>query len=120
MTALLAMLKRETTFEGTATELLESLSDGQDTRAKGWPKTPKVLSGLLTRLAPNLRAAGIKIDHITAGTGNAKRHVWRMKSSVATTTKSTTQRRKLEHQKTLDRLRASIENRSVSKQTGQN
>ena len=49
-------------IEGTATELLAKLSVGQDTRAKSWPKNPRALSGILNRLAPNLRATGMTID----------------------------------------------------------
>jgi hypothetical protein len=45
----------------TATELLDAISIGQDTRARSWPKTPKVLSGVLARLAPNLRHVGIEV-----------------------------------------------------------
>jgi hypothetical protein len=50
-------------YEGTATDLLFELSIGcTDTRARGWPKTPKVLSGQLRRLAPNLRQAGLVVE----------------------------------------------------------
>lgn len=81
VTALFAMLKREPTFEGTATDLLHKLEIGTDTRVKGWPKVARVLSGILKRLAPNLRGAGIVIDEIDIGAGNAKRHGWRIEST---------------------------------------
>jgi hypothetical protein len=62
--ALYALMKsRNGKFEGTTTELLEALGAGQDTRVKGWPKAAQPLSGLLRRLAPDLRAAGFFIDH---------------------------------------------------------
>lgn len=51
-------------FEGTATDLLALLSAGRDTRAKGWPKNPRALSGILNRLAPNLRADGIEVEQV--------------------------------------------------------
>jgi hypothetical protein len=77
--ALTVMLKRcKGSFKGTATELYDEVSIGQDTRAKGWPKTPRVLSGMLARLAPNLRAAGVAIDQIVIGSGNSKRKAWRI------------------------------------------
>jgi hypothetical protein len=70
VTALLAMLKRNNgNFEGTATELLNELGIGEDTRAKGWPKTPRVLSGMLDRIAPNLRQSGITVEKLRSGNG---------------------------------------------------
>jgi hypothetical protein len=68
-------------YEGTATALLAKLSWGQDTRAKAWPKSPRALSGLLNRLAPNLRAAGVDIEQADRGAGNDKRKVWRVKKA---------------------------------------
>jgi hypothetical protein len=68
-------------FEGTATALWERLSRGQDTRAKVWPKSPRALSGLLNRLAPNLRAAGVAVEQVDEGSGNAKRKVWRIEKA---------------------------------------
>jgi hypothetical protein len=52
-------------FEGTAQELLEKLRQAvgdSTTRLHIWPKTPRGLSGLLRRLAPNLRRAGVSVD----------------------------------------------------------
>lgn len=75
--ALAALLKRSKgRFEGTATELLDALSMGQDTRPKGWPRSAKTLSGILQRLAPNLRADGYGIEKEHFGSGNAKRKGW--------------------------------------------
>jgi hypothetical protein len=90
-------------FEGTAAELLEELKDDQDTRAKGWPKAPRVLSGMLSRIAPNLRAAGIEIEQVTSGSGNAKRKVWRIKpANIVDVTRSTMQKRRRRRSKTSD------------------
>jgi hypothetical protein len=55
-------LEKDGRFEGTATELLDLLSIGQDTRAKGWPNAPRVLSGMLSRLAPNLRKSRVSVE----------------------------------------------------------
>src|SRR5262249_24784048 len=76
VTALAAMFKgrKGVVFEGTATQLLNAISVGQDTRAKGWPKTPRPLSGMLERLAPNLRQSGWTVDK--GRRGNDK--VWRI------------------------------------------
>jgi hypothetical protein len=67
VTALMAMLRSRGTFEGTATQLLGLLIIGQDTRAQGWPKNPRALSGMLNRLAPNLRQAGLTIEQRKRG-----------------------------------------------------
>jgi hypothetical protein len=76
--ALLAMLKtrKNRTFVGTATALLNKLAVGQDTRAKNWPKNPRALSGILNRLAPNLRQAGVTADMVTIN----NKKLWRLKS----------------------------------------
>lgn len=93
VTRLRAMLKRKTEFVGTATELLSSISVAQDTRVRGWPKAPKVLSGMLKRLAPNLRAVGINVEQITIGSGNAKRQGWKIWDSSPSGTKSKPRRK---------------------------
>jgi hypothetical protein len=69
-------------LKGTATELLGVLGNGRETRAKGWPKTAKVLSGMLTRLAPNLRGSGIDAELRSEGRGNAKRKVWEIRGAL--------------------------------------
>ncbi len=54
-------------WQGTASALLKSLNaeaDGSNT--SGWPKTERVLSAALRRLAPNLRSAGIAISFTKA------------------------------------------------------
>jgi hypothetical protein len=53
-------------FEGTATELLALLANRVDekvTKQPEWPRSPQALSGIVKRLAPNLRALGFEIDH---------------------------------------------------------
>jgi hypothetical protein len=52
-------------WQGTCADLLARLAEvaGEKVvRAKTWPKTPRALSGLLRRLAPNLRRAGIALE----------------------------------------------------------
>jgi hypothetical protein len=52
-------------WDGTAAELLTNLSgmaDQQVINRRSWPKTPKILSGMLRRLATALRKAGIDLD----------------------------------------------------------
>ena len=52
-------------WEGTATELLAELgarADDRVQRQRMWPKSPQVLSGLLTRIKPTLRATGVDIE----------------------------------------------------------
>lgn len=80
VTALRALLGRYGDFEGTATELLAKLSSGVDTRERGWPKNSRVLAGVLTRLAPNLRQAGIEIEQDRA----QNRKLWHIRSTQST------------------------------------
>jgi hypothetical protein len=62
-------------WEGTASELLEKIEEEVPENmkaAKHWPKTARALSGILRRLAPNLRQAGVDVefpDYPTAGRG---------------------------------------------------
>jgi len=65
-------------WKGTATDLIREISVGQDIKAKGWPKSAKVLSGMLRRLAPNFRQEGIEIEQVSEGTGDDKRKVWKI------------------------------------------
>jgi hypothetical protein len=78
---LLAMLDQPAQagcWEGTSAELLERLDtvaghDAGKKRPDGWPKSPRGISGAIKRLAPNLRAAGIVVQHgQTAGTRSRK------------------------------------------------
>jgi len=67
---LLDLLARDGDFEGTAGDLLKLLNERADpnaTRKRGWPQTPSHLSGLLKRLAPNLRSSGIEADWFRRG-----------------------------------------------------
>ena len=81
---LMSMLRKGGSFEGTATELLSAISvGGVDTKAKGWPKDAKTLSAMLSRLAPNLRSAGLVIEQSNIGSGNAKRKGWRIEAGEA-------------------------------------
>jgi hypothetical protein len=79
VTALLALLKRKGgSFMGTATELLDALATGQDTRSRNWPKNARALSGQLQRLATNLRAAGVSVEQDRAD----NRKLWRIKMEM--------------------------------------
>lgn len=63
-------------WEGTSSDLLDKL-DAMATdkcrAARNWPKSPRGLSGIVKRLAPNLRAAGVDIEFGHAGRGKDKR-----------------------------------------------
>jgi hypothetical protein len=72
----LDFLAKTSAWSGTASELLselEKLADDKTTRLKGWPQTPRALSGIIKRLAPNLRAVGIGVEFGTEGRGRNKR-----------------------------------------------
>lgn len=55
----------QTTWTGTATDLLGTLSRAVDPTitAKYWPKTPRALSNHIRRVEPALRKVGIEIEH---------------------------------------------------------
>lgn len=74
ITAIVRTLVASDDWQGTATELLESLATiaGENVvRRRDWPVAPNALSGQLRRLAPDFRAIGIEIDfdHRAGGTG---------------------------------------------------
>src|SRR5262249_8573461 len=62
--ALFVLMSNIERFTGTATELLSRLELGTFPwqRGRSWPKDAARLSGHLRRLAPLLRARGIKVD----------------------------------------------------------
>jgi hypothetical protein len=62
---LLALLSERDGFEGTCQNLLETLnSRAGDRPPRGWPATPRSLSGRLRRLAPSLRQAGFEMEFL--------------------------------------------------------
>ncbi|MCA1558439.1 MAG: hypothetical protein LC731_07870, partial [Acidobacteria bacterium] len=66
--AIIAFVEREKSWTGTATNLLKELNafaGDEAQKQQGWPKRGNVLSGLLKRLAPNLRAAGIEYARLS-------------------------------------------------------
>ena len=73
--ALEELLKRNKGgFKGTATVLLGHLTVKQGTSTKDWPKNHRALSGILKRLAPNLRQSGWVVEQDREG--NEK--LWRI------------------------------------------
>jgi hypothetical protein len=63
-TALRSYMENNPQFVGTASELLQALNKivpEYQQKAKGWPKRPNTLSGILRRAAPPLRRVGIDI-----------------------------------------------------------
>ena len=52
-------------WNGTASELLEALSErvnDQTKRLKSWPQTPHAIGNALRRLAPTLKAVGVEVE----------------------------------------------------------
>jgi hypothetical protein len=70
------LAEQEKKWLGSAKELFNLLFKGVDDDEKkkrkdqGWPKTPSVLSGLLRRIAPNLKTSGV---HLTFNIYEGKR-----------------------------------------------
>jgi hypothetical protein len=76
-THLRAMIDECKEWEGIARELLASLEARAGEKAvvaKGWPRSPRALSGTLRRLAPELRKVGVDVvfDHRENHTGARK------------------------------------------------
>ncbi len=67
-------------WEGTAAELLAALNAlrGATPPPAEWPRTPRGMSGALTRLAPNLRACGIAVEIAARPVGRDKRKLIRL------------------------------------------
>jgi hypothetical protein len=73
---------------GTAGELLQWLSDtvsDEVRKSRGWPVNPRVLSSQLRRLAPNLEAAGLRIEFDIREGRNRTRKLRITPAEVATT-----------------------------------
>jgi hypothetical protein len=81
--ALFQLLEQYPRIEKTATVLLNDLGlfDSELKRSPGWPKTPRVLSQILRRGAPNLRQVGIVAVQGTRGGGDKKEKVWRIEKT---------------------------------------
>jgi hypothetical protein len=66
------------TWTGTATDLMTELGTNLGEAAQkreDWPKSVRGLSGVLRRLAPNLRAVGIDVQFGVEGRGRNKRRI---------------------------------------------
>ncbi len=63
--AVIALVGRGGGWQGTASELLDRITP--ERRPRGWPQSPRGLSGALARLAPALRAQGVIIERQTRG-----------------------------------------------------
>jgi hypothetical protein len=65
-------------WKGSAGELLVALEKDAtpgDRQLKSWPLTPRGLSGVLRRLAPNLRQIGVNVEFDRQGGGNRSRQI---------------------------------------------
>lgn len=62
------LMKGRSEWLGTAKELLDDVSKqaGESVvKTRDWPKSPRSISGLLRRMAPNLRASGLDVEFTT-------------------------------------------------------
>ena len=58
-------IEKAGTFEGNSSELLENLNESVEEKtrnSKDWPKSPRKISGLVRRIAPNLRLIGYDVE----------------------------------------------------------
>jgi hypothetical protein len=63
--ALLGFIRQRMQWSGTAGELLKAIApevDDATLRSPAWPKSPRGLSGVIRRMAPSLRLAGVDVD----------------------------------------------------------
>jgi hypothetical protein len=66
----IALVRDQGVWSGTATNLLGVMNgraDDSTKRAKVWPRTARAMAGALRRVAPNLRRAGILVEHSRDG-----------------------------------------------------
>jgi hypothetical protein len=81
----LAMMSTVSRWEGTATNLLESLTQRADEATKSrndWPAAPRRCGGELRRIAPNLRALGVGVEFADKPQGHDKRMlIWLHRSA---------------------------------------
>ena len=72
--AVTRLMTAHQTWTGTASELMAELArvaDDAMTRNPTWPKSPRWMTGTITRLAPALRAKGISVDRQRSGDSRA-------------------------------------------------
>lgn len=90
----IAFAQRETRWTGIARDLLKELNElaDEDTqKQKGYPKRGNFLSGMLKRIAPNLRAAGVEITLGNRSGKQGAKHItleWTGNSSSASSASS--------------------------------
>jgi hypothetical protein len=73
-----AFMETGEVWKGTVSDLLRELerrSDAEITRTRGWPKSARSFSGILRRLAPNLRTNGISVSFVSREGGTGRRLV---------------------------------------------
>ncbi len=73
--AIRQLMSERQNWTGTATDLLKALVEivGEKVaNTKDWPKTPRVLSGCITRTAPFLRRIGTDIERFKIGRSRAR------------------------------------------------
>jgi len=73
----IVLLANKNRFKGTAAALLEELNfrTRREERPKGWPANAQVLSSQLRRVAPNLRAAGVRLSFKQSSGSRSTKHI---------------------------------------------
>jgi DNA invertase Pin-like site-specific DNA recombinase len=75
---IVALIEAEETWKGTVSELLLEIAQRscpEIAKTRGWPKSPQSFSGILRRLAPNLRTNGISVSFPSREAGTGRRLV---------------------------------------------
>lgn len=76
--ALFEFVQSKGSWSGTASDLLELIAP--DPRPRGWPRSPRALSGRLRRASPALRQMGVEVEPPPE---SARPRVWSMRLSQA-------------------------------------
>lgn len=84
--AVVLLMDQVATWNGTATELLESLNQlvtDDKKKARNWPKNARGMSGALKRIAPNLRELDITVEFLRSSGRDRTRQIEIRKASAS-------------------------------------
>ena len=74
-------ITNEKDWTGTAKELKAVLEGNHKQEGEGWPKSPKGLSDILSRLAPALREVGIEVERLPRTNNRRLTHIYLIENS---------------------------------------
>jgi hypothetical protein len=118
--ALLALIDLREYWKGTSSELLSELNsfprNEEIKKQLGWPKSPQAMGSILKRIAPNLRAVGIRAER---GDGRERR-AWILEKASACSSplsRMSSERSVSSSQGDMDRAEGSYLSRDLSQES---